>query len=76
MFTVYDVIAFNGERGIAYDRIEGAPYRFNASNIALNSRRSVREGSVVLLLPGGVLEDAIRHFRRFYGEPSDEQEAA
>lgn len=67
MWTVIDIIAFNGERGIATNRLTDETVHFYASQVKQCDVPKLQGGSVALITDSGYIEHAGASFRRLYG---------
>lgn len=72
MWTVMNVIAFNGQRGIAEDRVNGTTYQFTADQVKPNDIGRIKAGGTILITRDGYIEESTASFVRMYGH-SDEQ---
>ena len=66
MFSVYDVLAFNGKRGVAYDRL-GHSLWFTDQDVAPECLASLTTGKTVVL-EAGVLYLATGRFTTIYSK--------
>lgn len=62
------VLAFNGERGIALDRITNETVQFDASQVKRIDLLRITQGSSVLVTPEGYIEESVASFMRLYGD--------
>lgn len=68
MWTVMEVLAYNGERGIAYDHVTETSYHFKSGDVVEEDLGALKSGCSVLVGGNGVIECADRSFVRMYCE--------